>query len=340
MKFAVVGAGAIGAFLGAMLARSDHDVTLIARGAHFRAMKERGVRVFGEAGDFTAFPKVTDNAAEAGTVDVVLLTLKAHSLSEMAPRLAPLVNERTVIVSAQNGIPWWYFYRHGGEFDGLPLRAVDPSGVIGQHIDSQRIIGCVIYCSTIITEPGVIEHIEGTRFSLGEPSGERSQRCQQISEAFIRAGLRCPVRSDIRRDIWVKLMGSVAFNPISALSRSTLLDIVRCPETRVLSMKIMAEAEEVARRLGVDIGITIKQRLAGAEKVGHHKTSMLQDIESGRPPELEAVVGAVVELGNKLNVDMTHTTAVYACTKLLSLRACSGFEKAGPAVDASEIYSR
>ena len=318
MKFAVVGAGAIGAFVGALLARSEQDVTLVARGAHLRAMKDRGVRVSGEAGEFTAFPKATDDPAEVGPVDVVLLCLKAHSLTEMAPRLAPLVGEETIIVSAQNGIPWWYFYRHSGELDGTHLETVDPGGVIDRHIDSSRVVGCIIYCSTIIAEPGVIKHIEGTRFTLGEPSGERTERCQRISESLIRAGLRCPIRSDIRREIWVKLMGSVAFNPISALTRSTLAEIVQSPETRALAMKIMAEAEEVARRLGVNIGVTIEQRLAGAEKVGHHKTSMLQDIESGRPPELEAILGAVIELGTRLGVEMPHTSTVYSCTKLLS----------------------
>jgi 2-dehydropantoate 2-reductase len=318
MKFAVVGAGAIGAFVGALLARSEQDVTLIARGAHLRAMKEKGVRVFGEIGELSAFPNVTDDPSAVGPVDVILLSLKAHSLTEIAPRLAPLIGSETAIVSAQNGIPWWYFYRHGGELDGTHLETVDPGGVISRNIDPHRVIGCVIYCSTIINEPGVIEHVEGTRFTLGEPSGERSERCQRISEALIRAGLRCPIRSDIRREIWVKLMGSVAFNPISALTRSTLVEIVQCPETRALAMKIMAEAEGVASRLGVNIGITIEQRLAGAEKVGHHKTSMLQDIESGRPPELEAILGAVIELGSKLNVDMPHTETIYACTKLLS----------------------
>jgi 2-dehydropantoate 2-reductase len=329
MKFAVVGAGAIGAFVGALLAKSEQDVTLIARGAHLRAMKQKGVRVFGEIGELNAFPNVTDDPSEVGPVDVILLSLKAHSLTEIAPRLAPLIGSETTIVSAQNGIPWWYFQRHGGKLDGTHLETVDPGGVISRNIDPHRVIGCVIYCSTIISEPGVIEHVEGTRFTLGEPSGERSGRCQRISEALIRAGLRCPVRTDIRREIWVKLMGSVAFNPISALTRSTLLEIVRCPETRALAMKVMAEAEGVASRLGVNIGITIEQRLTGAEKVGHHKTSMLQDIESGRPPELEAILGAVIELGGKLNVDMPHTATIYACTKLLSQGARGGLSEKG-----------
>lgn len=318
MRFAIVGAGAIGAFAGAMLARSGEDVTLIARGPHLRAMQEHGVRVRGSLGEFEARPAATDDPAAAGPVDVVLLTLKAHSLTEMAPRLAPLIGPETSVVSAQNGIPWWYFYRHGGEWEGTHLETVDPGGVISRSIDPSRVIGCVVYPSTIIIEPGVVEHIEGTRFAIGEPDGSKSGRCRRIADAFIKAGLRCPIRTDIRHDMWVKLMGSVAFNPISALTRATLAEIVQCPETRELATAIMTEAEAVARRLGIDMGISIEQRLDGAEKVGHHKTSMLQDVETGRPPELEAIVGAVVELGNKMGLSLPCTKAVYACVKLLA----------------------
>jgi 2-dehydropantoate 2-reductase len=318
MRFAIVGAGAIGAFAGAMLARSGEDVTLIARGPHLRAMQEHGVRVRGSLGEFEARPAATDDPSTVGSVDVVLLTLKAHSLTDMIPRLTPLIGPHTCVVSAQNGIPWWYFYRHGGDWDGARLETVDPGGVIDRSIDPSRVIGCVVYPSTIIVEPGVVEHIEGTRFAIGEPDGSKSDRCRRIADAFIKAGLRCPIRSDIRHDMWVKLMGSVAFNPISALTRATLAEIVRCPETRELAAAIMTEAEAVARRLGVEMGISVEQRLEGAEKVGHHKTSMLQDVELGRPPELEAIVGAVVELGNKMGLSMPCTRAVYACVKLLT----------------------
>jgi 2-dehydropantoate 2-reductase len=320
MRFAIVGAGAIGAFVGAMLAKSGEDVTLIARGAHLRAMQQHGVRVRGSIGEFQAQISATDDPASAGPVDVVLLTLKAHSLTDMAPRLSPLIGAETTVVSAQNGIPWWYFYRHGGEWEGTQLESVDPGGVISRSIDLSRVIGCIVYPSTIVVEPGVVEHIEGTRFAIGEPDGSKSDRCRQIADAFIKAGLRCPIRSDIRHDMWVKLMGSVAFNPISALTRATLAEIVRQPNTRDLASSIMTEAETVARRLGVDIGISIEQRLDGAEKVGHHKTSMLQDIESGRPPELEAIVGSVVELGTKMGLSLPTTKAVYACVKLLTKR--------------------
>jgi len=321
MRFAIVGAGAIGAFVGAMLAKSGEDVTLIARGAHLRAMQQRGVRVRGEIGEFETHPAATDDPASVGEVDVVLLTLKAHSLSAMAPRLAPLIGPQTSVVSAQNGIPWWYFFHHGGPLEGTQLESVDPGGVITQHIDSTRVIGCIVYPSTSITEPGVVEHTEGNRFAIGEPDGSKSDRCRELADAFIKAGLRCPIRTNIRHDMWVKLMGNVAYNPISALTRATLIEIVQCPETRELAAAIMREAESVAQKLGIEMGVSIEQRLAGAEKVGRHKTSMLQDIEAGKPTELEAIVGAVVELGAKLGVDLPNTKSVYACVKLLEPHA-------------------
>ena len=281
-------------------------------------MQEHGVHVLGSIGEFEAHPAVTDDPATVGVVDVVLLTIKAQGLTGISPGLAPLLGPNTSIVSAQNGIPWWYFYRHGGELEGIRLETVDPGGLIARNLNPQRAIGCVIYCSTIVREPGVIEHIEGTRFAIGEPDLTKSERCQLISEAFVRAGLRCPIRSNIRHDIWVKLMGNVAFNPISALTRATLLEIIQCQDTRALASEIMIEAEEMARRLGIKVGITVEQRLAGAEKVGHHKTSMLQDIEAGRPLELEPIVGAVVELGQRLGLSMPYTKTVYACVKLLA----------------------
>jgi len=318
MRIAVVGAGAIGGFIGAMLSNAGEDVTLIARGAHFRAMSERGIRIKGSLGEFVARPKVTDDPETLRDVELIILTLKAHSLSGIAPRLASAIGPSTSIISAQNGIPWWYFYRHGGEFDGLQLEAVDPGGTLNRSFPSERMIGCVIYCSTLVPEPGVIEHLEGTRFAIGEPDGTRSDRCHNIAQTFIRAGLRCPIRSNIRHDIWVKLLGSVAFNPISALTRATLLEIVRCPETRDLSVQIMTEAETIAKRLGIDIAITKEQRVRGAEAVGHHKTSMLQDVQAGRPLEWESIIGVLVELGNKLNLPVPHMRAVAASTKLLS----------------------
>jgi 2-dehydropantoate 2-reductase len=320
MKFVVVGAGAIGAYAGGLLQLGGEDVTLVARGPHLRAMKEHGVRIRLADRELEARPRVTDDISSPGIADVVLLTLKAHSLTEMAPRIAPIVGPQTTVLTMQNGIPWWYFYRHGGEWEGTHLESVDPGGIIEEHIDSACIVGTVVYVATIISEPGVVQHIEGNRFSIGEPDGSKSERCRRISDAFASAGLRCPIRSNIRQEIWVKLMGNLAFNPISALTGATLLEIIECPETQALARRVMQEAARVAGKLGIDLGISIEQRMAGAAKVGRHKTSMLQDVEAGRPLELEAIAGAVVELGEKLGIDVPHSQSVYACTKLLARR--------------------
>jgi 2-dehydropantoate 2-reductase len=320
MKFAIVGAGAIGAFVGAMLARAGEDVTLIARGAHLRAMQDHGVRVIGEIGEFQVKTKATDDPQTVGEVDVVILALKTHSVPAMVASLRPMLGPDTSVLTAQNGFPWWYFYKHGAEWEGTHLESVNPGGVISKHIDPARVIGCVVYPSTEIVEPGVVRHMEGTRFAIGEPDGSKSERCRRLSDSFIHAGLRCPIRSHIRHDIWVKLMGNVAYNPISALTRATLIEIVQCPETRALAAAIMIEVDAVARKLGIEMGISVEQRLEGAEKVGQHKTSMLQDIEAGKPTELEAIVGAMIELGNKLGLELPNTKSVYACVKLLERR--------------------
>ena len=317
MKFAIVGAGAIGAFLGAMLSRCGEDVTLVARGPHLRAMQDHGLRIRGEAGEFEVRPRATDDLTSVGPVDIVIITLKAQSLPAIAPQLHPLLGPDTSVVTAQNGFPWWYFHGLHGEWQGMHVEAVDPGGAISRHIDPARVIGCVVYPSTALVEPGVVWHIQGTRFAIGELDGSKSERCRRLADAFIKAGLRCPIRSDIRHDIWVKLMGNVAYNPISALTRATLIEIVQCPETRALASGIMTEVDSVARKLGIEMGVTIEQRLEGAEKVGHHKTSMLQDIEAGKPTELEAIAGAVIELGQKLGLSMPNTRSVYACVKLL-----------------------
>ena len=301
MKFAIVGAGAIGAFVGAMLSKSGEDVTLIARGPHLRAMQERGVRIRGEIGEFEAHPAATDDPATVGPVDVVLLTLKAHSLTAMAPRLAPLIGPETTVVSAQNGIPWWYFYRHGGEWEGTHLESIDPGGVINQSIDPARVIGCVVYPSTSIVEPGVVWHIEGTRFAIGEPDGSKSERCRRLADSFIKAGLRCPIRSDIRHDIWVKLMGNVAYNPISALTRATLIDIVRSPATRQLAAAIMSEVDLVANELGIEIGVSIEQRLEGAAKVGQQRKHPVDQAgrDQERPRMLANGAGGIEEFSTE-----------------------------------------
>ena len=318
MKIAIVGAGAIGAFLGAKLALSGEDVYLIARGAHLQAMQTHGVQVKSPEGDFEAHPNATDDYESVGPVDFVFLTVKAHSLTEIAPQIAPLLGPETAVVSAQNGIPWWYFHSHGGPFDGTAIESVDPGGVVAQAIDPSRIIGCIIYPSTVIVQPGVIEHIEGNRFSIGELDGTSSDRCKTLAAALIGAGLKAPIRSRIRHDLWVKLLGNVVFNPMSALTGATLEEMATHPESSAIARAVMAEADEVAVALGIRLPLTIDQRMDGARKVGVHKTSMLQDLESGRPMELESVVGVVIELGEKLGLPMPHTRTLYSCTSLLS----------------------
>jgi len=317
VKIAIVGAGAIGAFLGAKLALSGEDVYLIARGPHLRAMQADGVRVRSPEGDFEAHPTATDDYESIGPVDFVFLTVKAHSLTGIAPNLAPLLGPDTAVVSAQNGIPWWYFMGHGGPFDGESIESVDPGGVIAGAIDQSRIIGCVIYPSTAIVEPGVIEHIEGNRFSLGELDGSSSDRCKRLAGALIAAGLRAPIRGHIRHDMWIKLLGNVVFNPMSALTGATLVEMVTHPETSATVRAVMTEADEVAQGLGVRLPFTVEQRMEGARKVGAHKTSMLQDLEAGRPMELESVVGVVIELGEKLGLPMPLTRTLYSCARLL-----------------------
>ena len=317
MKIAIVGAGAIGAFLGAKLALSGEDVYLIARGPHLRAMQADGVRVRSPEGDFEAHPTATDDYESIGPVDFLFLTVKAHSLTGIAPNLAPLLGPDTAVVSAQNGIPWWYFMGHGGPFDGESIESVDPGGVIAGAIDQSRIIGCVIYPSTAIVEPGVIEHIEGNRFSLGELDGSSSDRCKRLAGAFIAAGLRAPIRGHIRHDMWIKLLGNVVFNPMSALTGATLVEMVTHPETSATVRAVMTEADEVAQGLGVRLPFTVEQRMEGARKVGAHKTSMLQDLEAGRPMELESVVGVVIELGEELGLPMPLTRTLYSCARLL-----------------------
>ncbi|HIN24288.1 MAG TPA: 2-dehydropantoate 2-reductase [Dehalococcoidia bacterium] len=317
MKIAIVGAGAIGAFLGAKLALSGEDVYLIARGPHLRAMQADGVRVRSPEGDFEAHPTATDDYESIGPVDFVFLTVKAHGLTGIAPNLAPLLGPDTAVVSAQNGIPWWYFMGHGGPFDGESIESVDPGGVIAGAIDQSRIIGCVIYPSTAIVEPGVIEHIEGNRFSLGELDGSSSDRCKRLAGALIATGLRAPIRGHIRHDMWIKLLGNVVFNPMSALTGATLAEMVTHPETSATVRAVMAEADEVAQGLGVRLPFTVEQRMEGARKVGAHKTSMLQDLEAGRLMELESVVGVVIELGEKLGLPMPLTRTLYSCARLL-----------------------
>jgi 2-dehydropantoate 2-reductase len=324
VKFLIAGAGAIGAYMGARMARAGLDVTLFARGPHLRAMQEHGVRVRSAEGDFEARPKLAATLDEVGPVDVVFLAVKAHSLPQLAPQLRPVLGPKTTVVSTQNGIPWWFFQGLSGAGEGIRLERVDPGGVVAAAIEPRRVVGSIVYFSTEIVEPGVVLHTEGNRISLGEPDGTRSERCRQIAAALVASGLRCPVTTHIHNEIWVKILGNVAFNPISALTRATLAEMVRDPEVAALVRDVMTETEAVANKLGFELPVSIDQRIAGAEKVGEHKTSMLQDLDAGRPMELEAIVGAVVELGEHLGVPMPHTATVYACAKLLAKRrSCS-----------------
>ena len=319
MKFAVYGAGAIGAFMGARLLKGGNEVSLIARGPHLEAMRARGLRIRSRiVGDFECRPQVSANPAEIGAVDTVILGVKAHGLAAIAPKLGPLLDPETIVVTTQNGIPWWYFHSLGGQWQGAHLESVDPGGVIASHIDARRVIGCLAYCSSKVVEPGVVEHGDGVRFPLGEPDAARSERIQKLAAVFSAAGLKAPIRSDLRHDIWVKVLGNAALNPISALTRATLLEILRHPPTKALARALMEEVMQVAEALGVKIRITVDQRLQGAEKVGHHKTSMLQDLEAGRPIELEPIVGAVIELAEKTGVEVPNLRAIYACTRLLA----------------------
>ncbi len=324
MKFLIAGAGAIGAYVGACMARAGQDVTLFARGPHLRAMQQHGVRVKSSEGEFVAHPKVSGSLEEIGPSDVVFLGVKAHSLPQLAPQLKPVLGPDTTVVSTQNGVPWWFFQGLDGPLKDVRLERVDPGGVIASAIEARRVVGSIVYFSTEIIEPGVILHVAGDRVTLGEPDGARSDRTRTIAEALIASKLRAPITTHIRQEIWVKILGNVAFNPISALTGATLAQIVHDRDACELVRSIMREAEAVAHKLGFEMPITIEKRIAGAEKVGEHKTSMLQDLEAGRPLEVEAVVGAVVELGERLGIAMPYTRSVYSCTRLLAARRAAG----------------
>jgi 2-dehydropantoate 2-reductase len=319
VRFAVLGAGAIGAYVGAALSRGGADVTLIARGEHLRAMQERGVRVLSKRGDFTAHPDATDDLEAIADADVVFVALKAYSLPDIAPRLGRLLAPGAAAIWAQNGVPWWYFQSLP---EPLGLQSVDPGGVIARSIGPEPNIGCVVFCSTEIIEPGVIKHVEGTRFTIGEPDGSRSERCEQISAAFAAGGLKAPVDVKLRDQIWLKLVGNVAFNPITALTQATLGELGTLPEMRDLLLAVFTECAAVAERLGISFPVSLDRRLEAGLAVGDHKTSMLQDLEAGKRLELDCMTGAIVELAGQLDVDVPHIQTVHACVKLLDdLRA-------------------
>jgi 2-dehydropantoate 2-reductase len=319
VKIAVVGAGAIGGYVGGWLAAAGEDVTFIARGANLDAIRRNGMRVIGEDGAETqARASAYDKTSEAGPQDAVVLAVKAHQVGAIAADLAALCHDETAIVTMQNGIPWWYFQRHGGPYDGTPVVAADPDGSIARAVDPARIIGTVVYPAAVLEAPGVVRVVEGNRFALGELDGSTTPRIEAIAARFVAAGFKAPVLSNLRAEIWLKLIGNLAFNPISALTHATLEDLTRYPLTRELSVRMMTEAEAVATKLGITMRFSIEKRIAGAEKVGAHKTSMLQDVEQGKPLEIEALVGAVIELGRLTGTPTPHIDAVYACVRLLA----------------------
>lgn len=321
MKVAVVGAGAIGAYVGAALHRAGAEVHLIARGAHLEAMRRDGVRVLSPRGDFTARPHATDDPASVGPVDHVFLGLKANSYARSGPLVHPLLHAGTSVIAAQNGIPWWYFHGLPGPYTGRRIESVDPGGAVSATLPPERAIGCVVYAATELEAPGVVRHLEGTRFSIGEPDRTVSRRCVEFSDAMTAGGLKCPVEPDLRDDIWIKLLGNISFNPISALSRATMAQICRHRDTKALVETMMHETLEVAAAVGCRPRISVERRLAGAERVGDHKTSTLQDLEKGKPLELDVLLAAVVELAALTKTPVPKLCAVHALADLLATTA-------------------
>jgi 2-dehydropantoate 2-reductase len=320
MKIAIIGAGAIGGYVAAKLALAGEQVTCMVRGANLQAIRSGGIKlILNDSSEHIASNvTATDNYAATGAQDMVILAVKAHQLEAVANDVPKLFGPDTVVITMQNGIPYWYFHQHGGELAGSVVRSVDPSGLIGQKIPAERVIGCVVYPAAELIAPGVVKHIEGERFPVGELDGSASARATRVSECFIRAGFKAPVLDNIRAEIWLKAWGNLSFNPISALTRATLVDICQFPPTRALAAAMMSEAQAVAGKLGISFRVPLEKRIAGAEKVGKHKTSMLQDIEAERPPEIEALVGSVAELGRLTRTPTPTIDAVYALTDLLA----------------------
>jgi 2-dehydropantoate 2-reductase len=319
MKICVVGAGSIGGLLGVKLALAGEEVTLIARGKHLAAIQNNGLRITYPDGSSEVARDVpaTSDMRSCGPQDLVILGLKAHQIAPVVDDIRTLFGPETMVLTTQNGLPWWYFQRKGGEFDGYRMQALDPDGRLTDGIEAQRIIGCIAYPAATITSPGVIRHIEGTRFPVGELDGSESERVQRVSETLIRAGFKSPVLADIRSEIWLKAWGNLSFNPISALCHATLVDICRFGPTRELAARMMTEAQTIAEKLGVTFRVPLEKRIAGAEKVGKHKTSMLQDVEAGRALETEALIGAVLEMGRLTDTPTPYIDAIYAAVKLL-----------------------
>ncbi len=326
MKICVVGAGAIGGLVAAKLAAIGHKISVVVRGPHLTAIRERGLTLQSD-GTERIFPvRATDRMAELGTQDLVIIGLKAHQVAGVAADIRGLCGPTTTVVTAQNGIPWWYFFKSGGRYEGTVLESVDPGGVIAKNIDVDRVLGSIIYPAADIVSPGVIRHVEGDRISLGEIDNSDTERLRSTAKLLREAGFKVRVSTDLRSELWVKLWGNCTFNPISALTHATLVDICQFPPTRALAERMMREAQEIGEKLGVRFPVSLEKRIAGAEAVGKHKTSMLQDVETGRPLELDALVGSVLELGRITGVPTPNLTAIHACVALLAktLRETNG----------------
>jgi 2-dehydropantoate 2-reductase len=320
MRICIVGAGAIGGMLGARLALAGEHVTFIEKNReHADAIRNNGLRVESDGEAIVAKDVVvTDSFAEAGEQDLVIIAVKAHQIPLLLPDLRTLFGPDTMVMTVQNGVPWWYFYGNGGPYEGRTIAAVDPDGFIDRHIERERIVGCIVYPAGEVIAPGVVHVVEGNRFSVGELDGSKSARIEALAQMLIRAGFKSFVLDDIRAEIWLKLWGNLSFNPISALTHATLAGICRNPQSRELAAAMMSEAQQIGEKLGIAFRHTIEKRIAGAEAVGEHKTSMLQDVEAGRPLEIDALVGAVVELGKLTDTPTPHIDAVYACVSLLN----------------------
>lgn len=314
-KICIYGAGAIGGYMGAMLAKAGADVSLVARGPHLAAMQANGLILETAEGRETVPVSASDNPADLGVQDYVIITLKAHSVPGVVDAMQPLLGHDTAVVFAVNGVPWWYFHELGGDLEGRRVETVDPGGKIWDGIGPERALGCVVYPAAEVPEPGVIKHLAGDRFSIGEPNGEKSERAQELSNLLKTAGLRAPVRPRIRDEIWVKLWGNCSLNPISALTGATVEEMCTATDVRATVKNIMLEAQNVGEALGVKFAIDVEKRIAGAEAVGAHKTSMLQDLERGRPMEIDALVAAVVELGQLTGVETPTLDVVLGLVK-------------------------
>jgi 2-dehydropantoate 2-reductase len=311
MKLCIFGAGAMGGWIGGLLARQGVDVTLIARGPHLAAMKERGLTVRMHGEEFVTHPRLTEDPEEAGPQDYVFISLKAHSVPPVAERMRPLLGPDTAVVTASNGIPWWYFYKLPGPWENHRLETVDPGGKQWDVFGPERAIGCILWPAAEVVEPGVVQHEYGDRLSVGEPDGSRSERVQALSQVLQAAGLRAPIRPNLRNETWVKIWGNVSLNPVSALTLSTLEEMIDDPGTLTVIRQMMLEAQAVGEKLGVRFGMNVDQRIKGAAEVGSHRTSMLQDLERGRPMEIDAIVGVVSELGRLVEVPTPTIDTVY-----------------------------